>query len=148
MGGNDRAANPTGPYAEGLARGVLRYQCCTACGAAQTLARYACTRCGGTALIWRDAAGTGTVYSATVVMRAPSDAFRALVPYTLVLVDLDEGPRLMAHAEAGVRIGDRVRAAFFHHAGTPLARFHLLAEGAAPAVPRAGVTPTDRTPDD
>ena len=133
MKSDDTAAIRPSPYAEGVEKHVLRYQRCAECGAAQTLARYACTRCGSTTLHWRDAAGTGIVYATTVIMRAPSDAFRALVPYTLVLVDLDEGPRLMAHAQAGVRIGDRVSADYFTHEGRALVRFRPLADHAGSA---------------
>lgn len=98
------------PYLDGIARGVVRFQHCEACGAAQTLSRFACARCGSEQLVWQDASGAGTVYAVTVVTRAPTDAFRALVPYTLLLVDLDEGARVMAHGTAGLRIGDSVRA--------------------------------------
>jgi uncharacterized protein len=91
-------------------KGGLRYQCCSDCAAAQSLSRFACHRCGSEHLAWRDAAGSGTVYAVTVVTRAPSEAFRALVPYTLVLVDLDEGARVMAHGAPGLAIGGRVRA--------------------------------------
>ena len=112
------------PFNDGLRDGVLRYQHCTACGGTQTLARYACQHCGERgALDWRDAAGAATVCAVTEVARAPSDEFRALAPYTLVLVQLDEGPRLMAHATAGVHIGDRVHAGFFDHQGRTLVRF-------------------------
>ena len=112
------------PFTDGLRDGVLRYQQCTACGGAQTLARYACQHCGERgSLHWRDATGMATVCAVTEVARAPSDEFRALAPYTLVLVHLDEGPRLMAHATAGVRIGDRVQAGFFEHQGRTLVRF-------------------------
>ena len=112
------------PFNDGLRDGVLRYQHCTACGGTQTLARYACQHCGERgALDWRDAAGAATVCAVTEVARAPSDEFRALAPYTLVLVQLDEGPHLMAHATAGLRIGDRVRAGFFEHQGRTLVRF-------------------------
>lgn len=112
------------PFTDGLRQGVLRYQHCDACGNAQTLARYACQHCSARgALHWRDAAGTGSVYAVTVVARAPSDAFRALAPYTLAIVQLDEGPRLMGHATPGVRIGERVRAGFFEHQGAVLIRF-------------------------
>jgi uncharacterized protein len=111
------------PFVEGLARGVLRYQLCAKCGAAQKLARYACRACGSARLEWRDSAGRGTVFAVSVVSRAPSDAFKPLVPYTLVLVDLDEGARLMAHAEPGVAIGERVAASFFEHDGRRLIRF-------------------------
>lgn len=111
------------PFVEGLSQQVIRYQHCADCGAAQTLPRYACTRCGGTRLSWRDASGGATVYAVTEVARAPSDEFRALAPYTLVIVSLDEGPRLMAHARPGAAIGDRVGATFFEHNGRTLIRF-------------------------
>lgn len=113
------------PYLEGVARGVIRYQSCEGCGAAQTLTRYACMRCGSQRLAWRDAAGTGTVHAITAVMRAPSDEFRALTPYTLVLVDLDEGSRVMAHGLPGLKIGDRVRARFVAFGNRHLVRFQL-----------------------
>ena len=111
------------PYVEGLAAGVIRYQSCADCGAAQTLPRYACRRCGSGRLEWLDSCGRGTVHAASVVMRAPSDDFRALAPYTLVLVDLDERARVMAHAQAGVAIGDRVSATYFKHGERTLIRF-------------------------
>jgi uncharacterized OB-fold protein len=111
------------PYADGIARGLLRYQRCADCGAPQTLARYACRRCGSASLAWLDSAGNGKVYATTVVTRAPSEEFRALAPYTLVLVDLDEGPRVMAHGEPGLRIGDIVSAGKLVHAGKSLIIF-------------------------
>lgn len=117
------------PYAEGIARGMLRYQRCAGCGAPQTLARYACSRCGSTELAWLDSAGHGRVYATTEVTRAPSEEFRALVPYTLVLVDLDEGPRVMAHGEPGLSIGDAVSGRQLAHAGKPLILFQRRKDG-------------------
>ena len=111
------------PFIDGLARGELRYQCCASCGAAQTLTRYSCSRCNGREFDWRVSRGLGTVYAATVVTRAPSDEFRALAPYTLVLVDLDEGFRLMGHAVPSIAIGDRVVADYFTHGERTLIRF-------------------------
>ena len=117
------APSLSAPFLEGLERGELRYQRCVDCGAPQTLARYACRRCGGSRLEWRAAGGIGTVYAVTVVTRAPSEEFRALAPYTLAIVELDEGARLMGHASPGIAIGDRVRAEFFAFAGHQLVRF-------------------------
>ena len=125
------------PYVDGLAAGVLRYQHCPDCGRAQRLARYACQYCGGASLAWHDARGTGIVHSVTVVTRAPSDAFRALAPYTLVLVDLAEGARVMAHAEPGSAIGDAVTASFFAHDGHHLVRFQVQPNLNSNAVPPA-----------
>ncbi|WPB57336.1 Zn-ribbon domain-containing OB-fold protein [Xylophilus sp. GOD-11R] len=115
------------PFNDGLAEGRLRFQRCQDCRHAQTLPRYACTRCGSARLAWQDAAGTGAVHAVTEVARAPSEAFRALAPYTLVLVTLAEGPRLMAHAAPGVAIGQRVAATFFQHHERTLVRFMPIA---------------------
>jgi uncharacterized OB-fold protein len=65
------------------------------------------------------------VYASTRVERAPSDEFRVLAPYVIVLVDLDEGYRMMAHGTPGLAIGERVRAGFFEHGGRQLPRFEL-----------------------
>lgn len=108
---------------EGCAAGELRYQRCGACAAVQTYPRASCLRCGAAALEWMRAAGGGTVYALTRVERAPSDEFRALAPYVIVLVDLDEGCRMMAHGVPGLAIGDRVGVRFFEHGGRSLPRF-------------------------
>lgn len=125
MNANDDSnpTTPSAPFLQGLAERQLRYQRCVACGQAQSLARYACMHCGSDRLRWDVAAGTARLHAVTVVARAPSDAFRALAPYTLVIAELDEGPRLMAHGAAGAQIGDRVTAAFFDHDGRMLVRF-------------------------
>ncbi len=111
------------PFVEGLAQDELRYQRCSDCGAAQKLARYACRACGSARLEWHRSCGSGTVFATTVVSRPPAESYLPLVPYTLVLVDLDEGARLMAHAEPGVAIGERVAAGFFDHDGQRMIRF-------------------------
>lgn len=128
--GMNTASQPAGnapgdahPYTAGLAAGRVRYQRCEPCGAWQPLERHACRVCGATELVWHDASGRATVYAVTEVARAPTDAFRALVPYTLVLATLDEGPRVMAHGETGLVIGDRVRAGFMRHGEETLLRF-------------------------
>lgn len=111
------------PHTEGLRQHRVRFQRCSACGHAVTLARYACPACGSPALDWHTAQGHGRVEAVTEVARPPSEAFRALAPYTLVLVRLHEGARLMGHAQPGVRIGDAVQAGFFEHGGRTLLRF-------------------------
>ena len=111
------------PYVDGLAHCLIRFQTCSACGRAQTLAHDACQYCGAEQLSWSDSAGLGTVHAVTVVGRAPSDAFRPLAPYTLVIVTLDEGARVMGHATPGISIDERVVAGFFDHQGQKLIRF-------------------------
>lgn len=101
---------PHAAYLEGLEHGELRYQRCGACDAAVFYPRVLCNRCGSTALHFEVSAGLGTVYSSTAVM--PRDA----ASYSVSLVDLDEGFRMMSSvvdvpAEA-VEIGMRVSARF------------------------------------
>ena len=58
------------------------------------------------------ASGIGRVHALSLVHRAPSEKLQKLVPYLVVLVDMDEGFRLMAHGDASLEIGDRVRALY------------------------------------
>jgi len=111
------------PYLDGLAINEIRFQHCTACGYVQTFAHDACQHCGAESLVWKTSSGRGRIYAATIVARAPSDAFRPLAPYTLVVVELEEGARVMGHAVPGVQIDDRVVASFFIHQGQTLIRF-------------------------
>lgn len=48
-----------------------------------------CPSCRRSALDWRVVPGTGSIYSFTVVHRAPLRVFRAKVPYIIALVTLD-----------------------------------------------------------
>lgn len=62
---------------------------------------------------WERITGNGYVYSYTVVYRAAGPAFEDKVPFTIVLVTLDEGPTMMANLvdqhDDGIAIGMSVR---------------------------------------
>lgn len=91
---------------------AIVYQRCNACGAQQYFRRGFCRTCGGTQLTCVRASGAGTVYAVTHVTRAPTPEARAHGPYTIVLVDADEGFRLMAHGASDLISGDKVTATF------------------------------------
>jgi uncharacterized OB-fold protein len=116
---------------QGCAQGELRYQRCAACGGAQFYPRPFCARCGGRA-DWAVSTGIGTVYAATRLSRAPTPDFAALAPYDILLVDLDDGFRMMAHGEGGLAIGERVRVNFRRQGERALPCFERLEEGSAP----------------
>ena len=101
---------------EAAAEGRLLIQRCGACGAAVFFPRSVCPVCHDDALEWADAAGTGTVYSYTVLHRAGKPGWEADVPYVVALIELDEGPRLMGNLLefdlAQLRIGMPVRVTF------------------------------------
>lgn len=105
----------TQPFWDGAKRGELLLQRCTACGHVQFYPRVLCVRCGS-AVEWIAASGRGSVYSYTVVHRAPHEALGALVPYVVALIDLEERVRMMSRlrgiAPDAVRIGQAVRVAF------------------------------------
>ena len=85
------------------------FQCCAACRHTWYFERNFCPSCGHAAPDTLASTGLGFVHASTMVHRAPTDEFRAVAPYRLVLVDVAEGFRMMGHAEPSVAIGDRVR---------------------------------------
>ena len=101
----------------------LALQRCAACAHLWYFRRGFCPACGAASPIDFAAGGGGAVEAATLVHRAPSDAFRALAPYLLVLVRLDEGVRVMGHGSPALAIGDRVRLGFRKAAGRPVPYF-------------------------
>lgn len=107
-------------WTQGAAR--LCYDACAACGATRAFPRPFCPCCGSDKIERREASGFGVVASVTDVARAPSKELQAFAPYTLVLVDLDEGCRVMGHGEQGLAIGARVNVRFreFGGAMTPI----------------------------
>ncbi|MBX5469700.1 MAG: OB-fold domain-containing protein [Thermoleophilaceae bacterium] len=84
---------PGAEYARRIQAGELAYQHCDRCGEAIFFPRVLCPACGSTELSWRTSGGRGTVYSATTIYSRNRD------PYTVALVDLDEGVRLMTRIE-------------------------------------------------
>lgn len=90
----------------------IAYQACASCRAVWYFQRGFCPACGEVNPVTRQASGSGTVHARTSVARAPSEELRAHAPYLIVLVDADEGFRLMAHGDPTLEIGDRVRARF------------------------------------
>ena len=113
----------TRPYWEAAKQGELRIQHCKACDHWQFYPRPFCLNCESEDVQWQATSGLGSIYTFTVNHRAPNPFMKARLPYVVAIVQLDEGPRLMAHAVPGMRIGERVRAGFFEHQGRTLVRF-------------------------
>lgn len=94
----------------------MEFQHCLRCGHDQFPPRVSCTRCHGSDLEWQPASGRGTVFSFTIVHRAPTDAFKADVPYALAIVELEEGVRAMMNVRtadlSAIAIGAPVEIVF------------------------------------
>jgi len=89
-----------------------------------------CPDCRSADVSWFAASGLGAVSSYTWVHHATHEAFRDRIPYVVVLVDLDEGPRIvttMADSSADARIGARVRAVYIHDDDSSLVVFEEIA---------------------
>ncbi|WP_238011380.1 OB-fold domain-containing protein [Dactylosporangium sp. AC04546] len=94
-------------------RGVLAMQRCLACAHIRYPVSTLCPRCLHDGYEWQDLSGRGTVLSSVTFHRAYRPEWSDLVPYDVLFVELDEGPRMFsAPAPArreGFAVGQRVR---------------------------------------
>ena len=90
--------------------GALTVQRCRACATRQHPPEEVCHACGATDFDVDVLAPSGTVHSFTVVHHAANPALSASVPYTVVLVSLDDAPelRVVGNLDGEVRIGMKV----------------------------------------
>ncbi len=91
--------NPEGLHAEFYAfcaKGELRFQRCNACAAWRHPPRILCPRCGAESWEWARSSGRGKVYSWTITHQALLPMFAEDLPYAVVVVELDEGLRLVS----------------------------------------------------
>lgn len=85
---------------------------CQACKEFHFYLRPACPSCGSLDIKTIVTSGRGSVYSFSIVYRAPSAAFEKEVPYVVAIVATDEGPHLMTRlinvkleeVEVGMRV--------------------------------------------
>ena len=97
---------PTGLNAELYAfwaRGELRLQRCAQCRSWRHPPRYRCAACGSPEISWDLASGRGRVFTWTITHRPVDPAFEP--PYAVVVVELEEGPRLVGNL-AGIELSE------------------------------------------
>jgi len=89
----------SGPFWEATRQGTLLVQWCTACDRGIFYPRSFCPGCAGSALEWRTASGNATVYAVMVEHNpaATGTIFSDGQPYTVALVDLQEGVRMLTN---------------------------------------------------
>ena len=81
--------------------GRLSFQVCDDCATRIGYPHVVCPNCLSDRLTRRNSAGSGTVHSFTTLHRAGHPVMADRVPYTVVLVDLDEGVRVLADLADG-----------------------------------------------
>jgi uncharacterized OB-fold protein len=112
------AVNPENKaYFEAASRGKLLIKKCTACGEYHHYPRALCPFCFSDNTEWRDARGTGTIYTYSVLRRGVPE------PYCIAYVTLEEGVSMLTNIVDcdldAVRIGQKVRVAFKPSDGGP-----------------------------
>jgi len=123
------AAPPVNPetkaFWDAAAEGKLLIKKCLACGELHYYPRAACPFCFSDRTEWQPASGRGTIYSYSVMRRAP-------VPYAIAYVTLDEGVTMMTNIVDSdfnqISIGRKVSLVFKpSDGGPPVPMFTLSA---------------------
>jgi len=120
-----RPDRDSAPFWEAQRRHELRFRRCADCGAFRYPLTLLCPACRSFDFEWVASSGRGTVYSYTIVHHQTHPAFA--VPYTIVLAEMEEGPRVVAQLRAPERttvsIGMPVRVEWEDHPEQPLPVF-------------------------
>ena len=74
----------------------LRFQRCTKCGTWRHVPREICPECGSSDWEWAKSCGRGKVFTWTVAARPMHPAFVADIPYAPVVIQMEEGVRLLS----------------------------------------------------
>jgi uncharacterized protein len=115
-------SGPEAHWRAALAAGQILVQRSLRSGAYVFPPRVMAPGTGADDLEWVEVAGGGSVYSVTTISPKPPAE-----PYNVVLVDLDEGPRMMSRVEGmaakDVAIGMRVKARIGSKDDVPIVLF-------------------------
>ena len=117
-----------GPFFQAAAEARLVVQRCNSCGALRWPPLSGCPECRSRDTTWVDVVGSGTIWSFVVYHRAFSASLRDQIPYTVAMVQLDEGPYLVGRLVDGdkpPKVGDRVDAEFLDDGGVPTVRWRI-----------------------
>jgi uncharacterized protein len=119
----------TGPFFEAAAQGRLVVQRCDSCKALRWPPLSGCPDCRNRDTTWVDVAPTGTVWSFVVYHRAFAAELRAHIPYTVLMVELDDGPYLVGRLVEGTEpatVGARVAAEFVDADGVASVQWKIV----------------------
>lgn len=109
-----RPTEDSAPFWEAAFKGELRMQQCGSCGHVRFPPSLQCPRCLSDDATWARMSGRGRIYSWVVVHQSQHPAFNPDAPYNVVIVELDEGPRLHGNLVGGdeIHIGMAVEVVF------------------------------------
>ncbi|MGA2410405.1 MAG: Zn-ribbon domain-containing OB-fold protein [Candidatus Binataceae bacterium] len=117
------------PFLEGASQSRLMIVRCSECGTTSFPAREFCSNCLSSRSGWIQASGRGEVYSFNVMHQVYHPGFAADVPYAVVVVKLEEGPKMVANLIGvkphEIRCGIPVEVTFGTIGGVTLPQFRL-----------------------
>ncbi|MBI5911728.1 MAG: Zn-ribbon domain-containing OB-fold protein [Betaproteobacteria bacterium] len=120
------------PFWEACNRGELLLQKCDGCGHVFYYPRQMCPQCGKREPGWITSTGRGIVYSYShIAVSFYGAQWESQIPYTVILVDLDEGPRMLSRLigddRERAKIGDRLEVNFVEVGKQKLPFFRIAA---------------------
>lgn len=116
------------PFWQGTSEGKLLFARCTNCDNAFLPARPECPRCLAPEPVWEESAGQGQLISWVVFHMSYDAAFKGRLPYTVAIVELDEGPRMISNIVGAddpeaLHIGQKLTLRIEQEAGVAVPRF-------------------------
>jgi uncharacterized OB-fold protein len=115
-----KATELTRPFWDAVREGRLVVQRCSACEKTFFRPEVACPHCFSAEWRWVESSGRGTLYSVSVVHRAPSPAFKA--PFVFAAVDMEEGWTMFSNVigiePEDAKIGMKLKVSFEHPSDT------------------------------
>lgn len=111
-----RLDDANAPFWEAAKAHTLKLQKCGRCGTLRFPATRHCASCGSADSAWATVSGRGTVSSWCRFHQVYFEGFGNEVPYTVIVVTLEEGPRLFSNLvgapDGAIEIGLAVEACY------------------------------------
>jgi len=85
------------PFWAATSAHALRLQRCDTCGSFRFIPSEICSECHSEEVTWSLVSGLGSIYTYTIVHRAPTPAYQRDAPYVIVHVTLSGGPRMIGN---------------------------------------------------
>lgn len=115
---------------EGCAQGELRVQRCVACDHLRYPLAPWCPECLLDRWEWQPLSGRGVVASKLVFHQSYHPGWKDRIPYNVVLVHLEEGPRMISNvvplSAQAFSVGDAVEVVFEVEGDVTIPRFRLV----------------------
>jgi uncharacterized OB-fold protein len=118
-----------GPFFQAAKAGKLTVQRCDSCESLRWPPLPGCPECRSRETTWAEVAPSGTVWSFVVYHRAFQRELAAEIPYTVAMIQLDDGPYMIGRLTRDGNpptFGARARAEFVDVEGIPSVQWKIV----------------------